>query len=245
MIPWIPDGAPPYLFPPTSAAVAEPNGLLCAGGDLSAPRLIEAYRRGIFPWFNEGDPILWWSPEARTVFVPARFHISRSLKRTLRRRKFDVTVDRAFGDVMAGCAAPRAGAAGTWISDDMQTAYSALHQHGHAHSVECWMEGKLVGGVYGVGLGQMFFGESMYSATADASKVALAFLCTGPYAMVDCQLPNPHLQRLGSQTVSRFDFERFVEAKIDMPPPHLGVALERWSAKHGVWADVGDSLGAE
>ena len=245
MIPWIPDGAPPDLFPPTSAATAEPNGLLCAGGDLSVPRLVAAYRRGIFPWFNEGDPILWWSPEPRIVFVPARFHVSRSLKRTLRRGKFEVTVDRAFSEVMAGCAAPRADGSGTWISDDMHAAYTALHQHGHAHSVECWMHGQLVGGVYGVGLGQMFFGESMYSTAADASKVALAFLCSGPYAMVDCQLPNPHLQRLGSQAVSRTDFERFVHATIDMPPPDLEAAVHAWSVAHGPATIAGGARGAE
>jgi len=226
--------------------MAEPNGLLCAGGDLSVPRLVEAYRRGIFPWFNEGDPILWWSPQPRTVFDPARFHVSRSLQRTVRRGKIQLTVDRAFSEVMAGCAAPRADASGTWISEEMHAAYRALHLHGHAHSVECWMHGQLVGGVYGVGLGQMFFGESMYSTAADASKVALAFLCSGPYAMVDCQLANPHLQRLGSQAVSRSDFEAFVQVTIEMPAPDLEAAVRAWgAAQQRLGPNAGDARGAE
>lgn len=231
MIPWIPEGAPPDLFPPTAAATAAPNGLLCAGGDLSAARLVEAYRRGIFPWFNEGDPILWWTPEPRTVFVPTRFHISRSLRRTLRRQKFELSVDRAFGEVVAGCAAPRASESGTWISDEMCEAYTALHEQGHARSVECWMNGELAGGVYGVSLGQVFFGESMFSAQTDASKVALAFLCSGVFALVDCQLPNPHLQSLGAQSVSRLDFERFLRAAVELPAPDLNAALSEWSAR--------------
>ena len=245
MIPWIPERAPPDLFPPTSSATAEPNGLLCAGGDLTVARLVEAYRRGIFPWFNEGDPILWWTPEPRTIFVPARFHRSRSLKRTLKRRKFEVTVDVAFADVMAGCAAPRAGEAGTWISTQMQTAYTSLHQHGHAHSVECWADGQLAGGVYGVALGQVFFGESMYSAQPDASKVALSFLCSGVYALVDCQLPNPHLESLGSQSVSRVDFERFLSVAVDLPAPSLPAALQAWHANLYAPLDAADQHGPE
>ncbi|MFO1392879.1 MAG: leucyl/phenylalanyl-tRNA--protein transferase, partial [Steroidobacteraceae bacterium] len=173
MIPILRPDSPPDAFPPAASALDEPDGLLCAGGDLSTARLIAAYRRGIFPWYSEGQPILWWSPDPRTVLIPAEFKVSRSLAKTLRNRGFETTVDRAFDAVMAGCADRRLRPEGTWISPDMQAAYRRLHELGHAHSIETWLEGRLVGGLYGVSLGRVVFGESMFSLERYASKVAL------------------------------------------------------------------------
>src|SRR3954471_2016453 len=160
MIPWLRGDAP---FPPVSKALRSPNGLLCAGGELTPPRLLEAYSRGIFPWFSEGDPILWWSPDPRMVLIPAELKVSRSLRKTLQRGLYETRYDTAFREVIEACAAPRDGQAGTWILPEMVEAYTALHELGHAPSVESWLEGELVGGLYGVALGRVFFGESMFS----------------------------------------------------------------------------------
>lgn len=205
MIPWLRPGDP---FPPLAAARREPNGLLAAGADLSPPRLLAAYRSGIFPWYADGQPILWWSPDPRTVLPPAGFHVSRSLRRLLRRALFTVSGDRAFAAVVAACAdTPRAGQDGTWIVSAMREAYLALHELGHAHSVEVWRDGNLAGGVYGVAMGRMFFAESMFSLQANASKVALAHLCralaTNGFALIDCQMPTPHLHALGAVDIGR------------------------------------------
>lgn len=197
-------------LPPAAQALTEPNGLLAAHGDLEPATLLEAYRQGVFPWYSAGQPILWWSPDPRVVLYPSRFHVSRSLARTIRRGVFAVTVDRDFAGVIRGCAAPRASGEGTWINEDMRAAYTALHRLGHAHSFECRHRGALVGGMYGVAIGRVFFGESMFSRMSDASKVALATACRllagWGYELFDCQVPNPHLTTLGAVLLPRAQF---------------------------------------
>ena len=242
MIPWITGNAP---FPPVAQALRSPSGLLAAGGDLSAPRLLEAYRHGIFPWFSAGEPVLWWSPDPRMVLIPAEFRISRSLARVLRNTSYEVRCDTAFELVMRACAAPRSGRNGsgcdtllakpadcgssrpaalsapegsaspchsghTWIHEDMIAAYCALHEMGHAHSVEVWIGGKLAGGLYGVAIGRMFYGESMFSHTSNASKIALAHLAVQlgrwQFSMIDCQMNTAHLASLGAREIPRSEF---------------------------------------
>jgi leucyl/phenylalanyl-tRNA--protein transferase len=205
-------------FPPVERALRSPNGLLAAGGELSVPRMLDAYRHGIFPWFNPGEPILWWSPDPRTVLIPDEFKVSRSLAKVLRNTPYEIHTDSAFEQVMRSCAAPRAGHPGTWINEDMIEAYSALHQLGYAHSVEVWMNGTLAGGLYGVSIGQMFYGESMFSNVSNASKIALAHLArqlerwqfgsrSGPgTGMIDCQMYTPHLASLGAREIPRNEF---------------------------------------
>lgn len=194
-------------FPPVE--LASRDGLLAVGGDLSVERLIEAYKNGIFPWYNEGQPILWWSPDPRAVLFPAELRVSRSLRKTARSGKFRVTLDRCFADVMRACAGPRRQQpdGGTWITPAMLAAYCELAERGYAHSVETWEGDRLVGGLYGVALGSAFFGESMFSRVSDASKVALLYavrqLERWGYTIIDCQLPSPHLQRLGSRSIPR------------------------------------------
>ena len=207
---WLAPDDDPARLPDPRTALAEPNGLLAAGGALTPAWLLAAYRRGIFPWFGPGQPILWWSPDPRAVFDPARFHRSRSLRQSIRNRGYETTIDRAFDAVVAGCAAPRDDGAGTWLTPAMRRAYAELHRLGRAHSVETWHEGTLVGGLYGVHLGRMFFGESMYSRARDASKVALARLIDEArergIELIDCQLPTPHLASLGAESVTRAEF---------------------------------------
>jgi leucyl/phenylalanyl-tRNA---protein transferase len=207
MIPWLDTRDP---FPPVERALRDPNGLLAAGGDLSPERLVEAYRHGIFPWFGEDDPLLWWSPDPRMVLFLRELHVSRSLRRTMKSGQFSVTLDRAFRRVMEGCAEPRADAAGTWITDDMVAAYDELADRGLAHSVEAWSDGRLVGGLYGVAIGRMFYGESMFSRQTDASKVALVALTRQlerwGFEMIDCQMSTGHLASLGAREVSRAEF---------------------------------------
>ncbi len=208
LIPWLPRDC---TFPDPQTALREPNGLLAAGGDLSPRRLIEAYRRGIFPWYSAGDPILWWSPDPRMVLVPADFKISRSLARTLRNADYEVRLDSAFADVIRHCAsAPRTGQPGTWINSDMQAAYLKLHTLGHAHSVETWIGGELVGGLYGIAIGGTFFGESMFSCRANASKIAFAHLCrrltAHSFGIIDCQMETAHLASLGARSIPRREF---------------------------------------
>ncbi len=218
MIPWLEKEAP---FPPVQHALKEPNGLLAAGGDLSPKRLLEGYRRGIFPWFSEGDPILWWSPDPRMVLFPAELKISRSLGKTLRNRSYEVRFDSAFSEVIASCAAPRKGAPGTWISDTMIRAYLELHRLGHAHSAETWIGGELAGGLYGVAVGGVFFGESMYSRERDASKIALAGLVARVkaegFGLIDCQMHTRHLETLGAREIPRARFSRLLEELIHYP----------------------------
>ena len=214
-------------FPPVELALQSPNGLLASGGDLSVPRLLDAYRHGIFPWFNPGDPILWWSPDPRMVLFPDEVHVSRSLAKRLRRRDYVVRTDTAFDTVMAACAAPRlmdnGEAAGTWISPDMVEAYMRLHEQGHAHSVEIWQNDTLVGGLYGVAVGRVFYGESMFSRIPDASKLALVHLCRQlqrwEFGMIDCQMETPHLASMGARPISRREFCTKLAVLIDLPSP--------------------------
>lgn len=209
MIPWLKPGDP---FPPVERALAEPNGLLAAGADLSAPRLVQAYERGIFPWYNEGQPVLWWSPDPRMVLIPAEFRMPRSLRKRLAKRDYEVRADTAFGEVIGACAEPREGQDGTWITEDMIAAYTALHVEGHAHSVETWIGDELAGGLYGVALGRMFYGESMFTRRPDASKIALAHLARhlgrSGFAMIDCQMKTAHLARFGAREIPRAEFMR-------------------------------------
>lgn len=198
-------GSPPDTFPDPRYAPGDRP--LAVGGDLGVERLVRAYRRGIFPWYSGGGPILWWSPDPRAVIVPAELRVSRRLRRRLRRNEFRITENAAFAEVVQGCAAPRRdGQRGTWIGPEMQEAYCALHAAGRARSIECWQEGALVGGIYGVEAGPVFCGESMFSRVPDASKAALAFLCAKGYALVDCQIPNEHLLRMGARLVPRREF---------------------------------------
>jgi leucyl/phenylalanyl-tRNA--protein transferase len=208
------DDRAPDRFPDPRQALIEPNGLLAFGGDLSPRRLINAYAHGIFPWFNEGEPILWWSPDPRCVFETEQLRPHRSLRKALRNTAWQVTVDRAFRDVMRACAAPRPGQFGTWISPAMIDAYSALHQLGHAHSVEVWEHDRLVGGIYGVAIGRLFCGESMFSAKSGGSKVALCALASllreWDCPLIDAQVSNPHLLSLGAVEIPREIFLRQV-----------------------------------
>lgn len=208
MIPWLAGDAP---FPPLETALVEPNGLLAAGGELTPARLLEAYRSGIFPWYSDGQPVLWWSPDPRMVLVPAEFAPKRSLAKVLRNKEYAVRCDTAFEAVMRACATtPRDGQDGTWITEDMIAAYVRLHRAGHAHSIETWVEGELVGGLYGLAIGRMFYGESMFSHATDASKIAFAHLCEflarQECGMIDCQMNTEHLSSLGGREIPRAEF---------------------------------------
>ena len=213
-------------FPPLEKALREPNGLLAAGGDLSPQRLLAAYRHGCFPWYQDGQPILWWSPDPRTVLYPEELHVSRSLRKRLRQGQFRVTFDKAFAAVIRGCAEPRSYADGTWITTPMHQAYLKLHEMGVAHSVEVWEGDKLVGGLYGLAMGQLFFGESMFSRATDASKVGFVTLVEQlrdwGFQMIDCQMPTAHLASFGARAISRQRFARTLEAYLDQP------AAARW-----------------
>lgn len=218
MIHWLAPEDPPERFPPVESALTDPPGLLAAGADLRPERLLAAYQRGIFPWYSPGQPVLWWSPDPREVLYPAEFHCSRSLARRLRRNDFTWHQDRDFPAVIAACAAPRAQSPGTWITAAMQEAYCRLHELGYAHSAEAWRGNVLVGGLYGVRLGAVFFGESMFSREPDASKAALAGLVrqclTDGTQLIDCQLPSAHLRSLGSRAVPRAQFLRELTAAL-------------------------------
>ncbi|HJU07669.1 MAG TPA: leucyl/phenylalanyl-tRNA--protein transferase [Rhodanobacteraceae bacterium] len=217
------DGAPPEHFPDPALALRDPNGLLAFGGDLSSERLLSAYARGIFPWFSHGDPLLWWSPDPRCVFRTDNVHVSRRLARTLRRSRWTLSIDHAFGNVMHACAAPRGADPGTWITSEMIDAYTRLHRLGHAHSLEVWSEGELVGGIYGVSIGRGFSAESMFSRINDASKIALIALCRTlhgwRFPLLDAQVPNPHLLRMGAVTLPRTDFLRQWRELTSLPGP--------------------------
>jgi leucyl/phenylalanyl-tRNA--protein transferase len=210
-------------FPPVEKALKDPNGLLCAGGDLSPARLLDAYRRGIFPWYSGDEPILWWSPDPRMVLFCDELKISRSLAKSLRNRNYDVTVDACFDEVISSCAKPRKGEGGTWLGPEMRKAYAELHRLGHAHSVETWQAGRLVGGLYGVALGRMFYGESMFSRETDASKVALVALAgelaARGFPLIDCQQNTPLLASLGAREIPRRQFLRRIAALVNYPEP--------------------------
>lgn len=227
MIPWLRPGAP---FPPIETALDDPNGLLAASADLAPERLLDAYRRGIFPWYGEGQPVLWWCPDPRMVLRVDEFQLTRSLRKAVKQQRFDVRVDSAFRAVIVACAVvPRRGQSGTWITPMIVDAYTALFERGHAHSVEAWREGRLVGGLYGVCIGCMFFGESMFAREADASKVALAHLVALCRArgvpLIDCQQETQHLASLGARPMPRREFAKRVAALVDSPAP-----ASRWTA---------------
>ena len=220
------DGTSPDIgFPDTHLAESDPNGLLAIGGDLSSRRLIKAYRHGIFPWFSRGQPILWWSPAPRMVLFPDELHISRSLRKSMRTRGYEVSLDQAFEPTICACAAPRDQASGTWLLPEMISSYAALHEAGIAHSVEVWHEEELVGGLYGIALGQIFFGESMYSRRSDASKTALVLLADiarrHPFRLIDCQVYTPHLASLGAREIDRNSFEGALRDLVDRPTTPL------------------------
>lgn len=219
---WITEDAPAHAFPDVDHAMIQPNGLLAVGGDLSPARLLHAYHRGIFPWFSEGQPILWWAPDPRAVLLPRALKVSRSLRKTLRREAFEVSFDRDFLQVIRSCAAPRGHQNDTWITGHMIAAYGELHAGGRAHSVEVWKDGVLAGGLYGVAIGKVFFGESMFSRVSDASKVALEALCRSGYELIDCQLPSDHLKRLGAIDLPRRQFMRLLEHWRNAPDVALG-----------------------
>jgi leucyl/phenylalanyl-tRNA--protein transferase len=215
MIPWLTSD---LSFPPPELALIEPNGLLALGGDLSCKRLIQAYSQGIFPWFNEDEPILWWSPDPRMVLFPAELKISRSLRKALQKHDYRISVDCSFDQVIAACAMPRRNQSGTWVNPGMIQAYQELHRMGHAHSVETWMDGKLAGGLYGVALGGVFFGESMFSRSTNASKIAFVHLvkqlARWRFGIIDCQMKTAHLASLGAREIPRREFTRTVEELI-------------------------------
>jgi leucyl/phenylalanyl-tRNA--protein transferase len=217
-LPWLDRS---LTFPAPELALREPDGLLAAGGDLSPQRLLAAYRKGIFPWFSETDPILWWSPDPRCVFYPTNFTPSRSLRKSLRNIAWRISVDQAFAAVIEHCAAPRAYADDTWISHDIMAGYCALHEQGHAHSIEVWHDDKLVGGLYGVSVGGLFCGESMFSVKTDASKIAFwALMCIAldaGWPVVDAQFENPHLISLGAEMVSRTTYLTHLQKVRDLP----------------------------
>jgi len=225
-LPWLEDSG--GVFPPASEAFKEPNGLLCAGGDLVPEILLSAYSQGIFPWFDDDQPILWWSPDPRMVIELDAFEPSRSLRKLLRRGGFTFSLDTSFAQVIEGCAAPRNDDAGTWITGEMQNAYTALHNLGFAHSVEVWQNGVLVGGLYGVAIGKQFFGESMFSKVSNASKAALSTLAKQlqrwDFVLIDCQVANPHLESLGAVEIARRDF--LSRIAVACSQPH---AQNRWT----------------
>jgi leucyl/phenylalanyl-tRNA---protein transferase len=218
---WIDADDPADAFPDPGNALRDPNGLVAAGGDLSPDRLLAAYRRGIFPWFSADQPVLWWSPDPRAVLLPEEFHASRSLRRRLRGGEYRVSIDQAFAEVIRLCASTRE-QDGTWITPAMIEAYTVLHARGLAHSVEVWSDGELAGGLYGINLGGVFFGESMVSLRSDASKVATARLAalarSERITLIDCQVPNDHLSSLGSRSMPRAEFLPRLRALVDEAP---------------------------
>jgi leucyl/phenylalanyl-tRNA--protein transferase len=218
---WLDPGDPSFAFPPTRHALRDPNGLLAVGGDLSPGRLLSAYRQGIFPWFSDDQPILWWTPSPRAVLFPSELRVSRSLAKAVRRGAFQVTVDQAFSQVVSACAQPRDDGLGTWITPEMHRAYATLHGLGYAHSVESWADGELVGGLYGIAMGRVFFGESMFTRRTDASKVAFVHLvrqlADWGFGLIDCQVSTAHLESLGARPIPREQFEGLLDLYADEP----------------------------
>lgn len=213
---------PKQAFPALDQALEEPNGLIAVGGCLSPQRILNAYRCGIFPWFNDDEPILWWSPNPRLVLFPAHLNISRSLRKTLRKQCFEIRYDSAFSTVIRACAAPRNEDGGTWITSDMHLAYNQLHELGIAHSFEAWQDGELVGGLYGIAIGQVFFGESMFHRKTDASKVVLVHsvqqLSQWGYQLIDCQVSSDHLLSLGAEEIPRRQFASYLDQLCRLQP---------------------------
>jgi leucyl/phenylalanyl-tRNA--protein transferase len=223
-LPWLDKDS--FWFPDPATALRIPNGLLAAGGDLRPERLLQAYKRGIFPWFDASQPPLWWTPDPRMVLFPDELHVSHSMRKVLAKTQFQVSTDTDFAGVVAACAAPRAGAAGTWITTAMQAAYQRLFELGYAHSVEVRDPAAgLVGGLYGIALGTVFFGESMFSRASNASKIAFVHLvralAAGGYRLIDCQVANPHLETLGARNITRREFMQYLPPDAEVPkPPH-------------------------
>jgi len=224
VIPWLRPHAP---FPPLEQALADPNGLLAASAELTPERLLDAYRHGVFPWYSEGQPVLWWSPDPRMVLFVDELRVSRSLRKVVRSQRFEIRVNTAFREVVEGCAlAPRPGQLGTWITPQVINAYHRLHRGGHAHSIEAWQDGELVGGLYGVSIGRMFYGESMYAQVPEASKVALvhlaAILRSNGMPLIDCQQETQHLARFGARPISRHAFAEHLKGLVNSPAPARG-----------------------
>lgn len=223
---WLEPDSDPAQFPDPQYALVEPDGLLAVGGDLSAARLLNAYRQGIFPWYSDGQPILWWSPNPRAVLFPNKLKVSRSLRKTLRKQAYRVTLDSAFADVVEACSEPRPGQDGTWITDEMKQAYIHLHRIGFAHSVECWDNDTLVGGLYGVSMGKVFFGESMFARQSDTSKIAFAHLVEQlkdwNFELIDCQVYTDHLTSLGAEDIPREHFLELLDSWCEPFDAHQG-----------------------
>lgn len=219
---WLDPRDPDAPFPPVALALRDPDGLLAIGGDLSPRRLVNAYRNGIFPWYSKGQPILWWSPDPRLVLEPAALRVSRSLRKTLRRAPYRITLDRDFAGVIDGCAAPRRDGEGTWITPEMRAAYLRLHELGYAHSAEAWSGEMLVGGLYGIAIGRMFFGESMFTRASDASKIAFVHLVrqleAWGFGLIDCQVETAHLARFGARPIPRAEFIERMQPLLAQPP---------------------------
>ena len=224
---WLTTDDPPDAFPPVESALREPDGLLAAGGDLSTGRLLEAYRHGIFPWYDDGQPVLWWSPDPRCVFSRGDLHLARRLKRELRRSTAEVRFNTAFVEVIRACAGPRRYEQGTWITSDMITAYERLHRDGWAHSIEVWQDDTLIGGLYGVVIGRALFGESMFSHRSNASKIALLMLdrmlVDGRLGIIDCQMQSSHLSSMGASVIPRRRFVGILDSLCEPPIP-----FEKW-----------------
>ena len=222
-IAWLSERDSPDAFPPVMLALREPDGLLAAGGDLSPRRLLAAYRRGIFPWYSQGQPILWWCPDPRAILLPGEFKTSRSLAKTLRNSGCVTRIDTAFDAVIRACGSSEVRPGGTWLSVEMRAAYTILHRLGHAHSFETWRDDRLVGGLYGVAIGRVFYGESMFSLESDASKIAMRRLCdelvAREFHMIDCQMATPHLLSLGARLIPRSEFIGLVETFSAIPAP--------------------------
>lgn len=227
---WLDPSDPGASFPDINQALTDPDGLLASGGDLSVTRLLNAYRKGIFPWYEYGQPILWWSPNPRGVLFTEKFKISRRLRRTLRKNDWTITFDGDFRKTVTACATPRNNARGTWITNEMIDAYCHLHQIGNAHSIELWdQHERLIGGIYGVLIGKMFYGESMFSFQTNASKVALAYLAMHMqhwgFPLLDCQLPSPHLTSLGAEAISRKEYIKYMKPLCNKAPINFNWGL--------------------
>jgi leucyl/phenylalanyl-tRNA--protein transferase len=233
---WIAANKYDHTFPPISEALTDPDGLLAAGGDLNLERLLDAYRHGIFPWFDHTQPVLWWSPDPRTILYPGLVHVSRSLKKTLKKMEnknhFTITFNQAFSEVIAECSEPRGDDRGTWLTPEMIDAYINLHRNNHAHSIECWQDDRLVGGLYGVSVGRVFFGESMFSRVTDASKVCLVklsdYLKEWNYDLIDCQIESEHLGRMGAEQITRENFAHQLDQSCQKSP-----AEQAWTKEIG------------
>ncbi len=222
MLPYLDPEQTNQAFPPVSSALTDPDGLLAVGGCLSTKRIISAYTQGIFPWYSDGEPILWWSPNPRLVLLPDKLHISKSLKKTLRKQALNISFDQAFTEVIQACAAPRYDEEGTWLTQEMQVAYIKLHHEGYAHSIEVWHQEQLIGGLYGLAIGQVFFGESMFHRQTDASKIAfihlVKYLTDWNYKLIDCQVQTQHLMSLGAEEITRPQFMSLLDQYHSCPP---------------------------